>query len=139
MSQPKSLILFDGVCNFCNSSVNFIIRHDKEKKFRFAPLQSEIGQQYLAAFSLDSKFDSLVLIDEGRYYIESDAVLRICKHLDGFYKAFYVFIYFPKRWRDLLYKLFAKRRYQLFGKQEYCMFPTPEIKERFIHSEQDWR
>ncbi|WP_134704297.1 thiol-disulfide oxidoreductase DCC family protein [Ammoniphilus sp. YIM 78166] len=131
------LILFDGICNFCNSSVNFIIRHDTKKKFKFAPLQSEIGQQYLAAFSLDSKLDSLILIDEGRCYIESDAVLRISKHLDGLYKALYIFIYIPKSWRNFLYRSFARRRYQLFGKQEYCMFPTPEIKERFIHSEQD--
>ena len=129
----SAIILFDGVCNFCNGSVNFIIERDKEKYFKFAPLQSEIGQTLLSEHGIDKTItDSVVLIEDGKAYIRTTAALRIAKRLSGAWRFFYGFIIVPAFIRDVFYKLFAKNRYRMFGKQEACMMPTPEIRERFL-------
>jgi predicted DCC family thiol-disulfide oxidoreductase YuxK len=127
----SAIILFDGVCNFCNGSVNFIIGRDKKNLYKFAPLQSEIGQKYIEKFNL-SNIDSVVLIEDEKAYTHSTAALKIAKGLGGFWSLFYAFIIIPRPIRDFFYKLFARYRYKLFGKQDVCMMPTPEIREKFL-------
>jgi predicted DCC family thiol-disulfide oxidoreductase YuxK len=125
------IVLFDGVCNFCNGSVNFIIEHDKKGYFRFAPLQSEIGKEYIEKFGL-SELDSVILVEDEKVYTHSTAALKIARQLDGPWSWFYALIIIPRPVRDFFYKLFAKYRYRLFGKQDACMLPTPEIRSRFL-------
>jgi predicted DCC family thiol-disulfide oxidoreductase YuxK len=129
MENP--IILFDGVCNFCNSSVNFIIEHDKQGVFKFAPLQSEIGKKYIDKFGL-SAIDSVILVEDEKAFTHSTAALKIAKRLDGIWSWASVFIIVPRFIRDFFYKLFAANRYRLFGKQDACMLPTPEIRARFL-------
>jgi len=131
-SRSEYIVLFDGVCNFCNGAVNFIIKHDLENRFRFAPLQSEFGEQMKAKFSIGDDVDSVVLIEDGNAYLHSSAGLRIAKGLGGIWSLAYVFIIVPAFIRDRAYKLFAKYRYRLFGRQDACMLPTPAVRERFL-------
>ena len=129
----SAIILFDGVCNFCNGSVNFIIEHDRKSYFKFAPLQSETAQKLLEKHNIDkAETDSIILIENDTAYTHSTAALRITRHLDGVWSGLYGFIVVPKFARDFFYKLFAKYRYKLFGKKDACMMPTPEIREKFI-------
>lgn len=130
----QSIVLFDGVCNFCNGSVNFIIAHDSAGRFKFTPLQSEIGQKLLREHGLDKleNFDSVVLIEDGKAFTHSTAALRIARRLDGFWRFFGIFMFVPSVARDFFYKLFAANRYRLFGKTEACMMPTPELRARFL-------
>ena len=128
-----AIVLFDGVCNFCNASVNFIIEHDKAGYFKFAPLQSKIGEEVVAKHGIDTAdTDSVIVIENDRAYTHSSAALRIAKQLDGVWSWTYAFIIVPKPIRDFLYRLFAKHRYRMFGKQDACMMPTPEIRARFL-------
>ena len=127
-----SILLFDGVCNFCNDSVNFIIRRDPDKKFRFAPLQSEFGIEMRKKYAIADDVDSVVLIENENAYMHSTAALRIAKNLGGIYSLAYVFIIVPSFIRDTFYKLFAKYRYRLFGQKDICMMPTPDVRERFL-------
>lgn len=128
----ERIVLFDGVCNFCNGAVNFIIRHDHEKKFRFATLQSDFGVEKRREFGIPGDIDSVVLVEKGHTYIHSTAGLRIARGLGGIWSLAYVFIVIPAFIRDWCYKLFAKYRYRLFGRQDACMLPTADIRERFI-------
>ena len=129
----SAIILFDGVCNFCNGSVNFIIEHDPQKYFKFAPLQSEVGEKLLKENGVDKiETDSVVLIEDEKVYTHTTAALRIARQLGGRWSWFYGFIVVPSAIRDVFYKLFAKYRYQMFGKQDACMLPTPEMRERFL-------
>ena len=128
----SSIVLFDGVCNFCNDSVNFIIRHDRDNKFKFATLQSEIGQELRAEHNVGEDIDSIVLIENDQAFTHSTAGLRIAKALGGVWSLGYIFIIVPTVIRDWFYKLFAKYRYRLFGKKEVCMIPTPDVRERFL-------
>jgi predicted DCC family thiol-disulfide oxidoreductase YuxK len=129
----SAVILFDGVCNFCDGAVNFIIARDTEAYFKFAPLQSEVGEKILAENGIDKTVtDSVVLIEDGKVYTYSTAALRVARKLGGAWRLFYVFIFAPKFIRDFFYKLFAKYRYQMFGKKDECMLPTPEIRSRFL-------
>jgi len=128
-----AIVLFDGVCNFCSGSVNFIIERDRQAYFRFTPLQSEIGQELLEKFHIEkAETDSVILIEDESAYTYSSAALRIVRKLNGLWSWLYVFIIVPKPIRDFLYKLFAKYRYRIFGKNEVCMVPTPELKHRFL-------
>ena len=126
------IVLFDGVCNFCNGAVNFIIRHDADKRFKFAPLQSEVGQELRAQYGIGEDVDSIVLIENDEAFMHSTAALRITKHLGGVISAAYVFIIVPAVIRDWFYRCFAKYRYKLFGKEDVCMVPTPDLRERFL-------
>ena len=127
------MVLFDGVCNFCNSSVNFIIRNDPAGIFRFAPIHSDAARNALEAIGEDGlDKDSVMLIEDGRLYTHSAASLRIAKRLRFPWSAAYVFILVPAFVRDLVYTAFAKRRYALFGKRDACMIPTPEVRARFL-------
>lgn len=128
-----AIVLFDGVCNFCNASVNFVIERDKAGYFKFAPLQSEIGEELVAKHGIDTEdTDSVIVVENDRAYTHSSAALRIAKQLDGIWAWSYAFIIVPKAIRDFAYKLFAKHRYRLFGRQDACMMPTPEIRARFL-------
>jgi len=128
----SSIVLFDGVCNFCNGAVNFIIRHDHESKFRFAPLQSAIGQELRAKYAIADDVDSIVLIDNDTAFTHSAAALRIARGLGGIWSLAYGFIVVPAVIRDYLYGTFANYRYKLFGKTDVCMMPTPDVKDRFL-------
>jgi predicted DCC family thiol-disulfide oxidoreductase YuxK len=128
----RSIVLFDGVCNFCSDSVNFIIRHDTNNRFVFAPLQSEKGIELRAKYNIDDNIDSIVLIEDDRAFTKSTAALRIAKRLGGIWALAYTFIIVPRPVRDYLYELFAKYRYRLFGKKDECMLPTPEVRARFL-------
>ena len=128
-----SIILFDGICNLCNSSVNFIIDHDKKNEFRFASLQSEAGQDLLKKFHRNvNDFDSIILVENGEHYERSSAVLKIVKKFPGLWKLLYLFIIVPKPLRDFVYDIIADNRYKWFGKKESCRVPTPELKEKFL-------
>lgn len=125
-------ILFDGVCNFCNGAVNFIIRHDPEKKFRFAPLQSEFGERMRTKFSIGDEVDSIILIEGEQAFMHSTAGLKVAKELGLPWSLGYAAIIVPSPIRDWFYKLFAKYRYKLFGRKDVCMMPTPDVRERFV-------
>ena len=127
------IILFDGICNFCNSSINFVIDHDPEKHFKFVPLQSEIGQNILIKFHKNTKdFNSVILLKDNQLYEKSDAALEITKHLSGFWKYLSVFRILPTFFLNFFYDIVAKNRYRIFGKSDSCRMPTAELKERFL-------
>lgn len=127
----KKVILFDGVCHLCDQSVQFILKHDKEKQFLFASYQGATAMDIQTTFHL-YPMQSIALLEGEKIYTESSAVLRITKNLAGIWKVFYVFILVPKPLRDTLYRLIAKNRYKWFGKMESCRLPTKEEKERFL-------
>lgn len=130
ISHP--IILFDGVCNLCNSSVQFVIKHDKKEVFQFSSLQSDFGRQILEQNGLSGiNLFSLILLDKGNIYTQSTAVLRIAKKLGGFWSLLYVFIIVPKFLRNGIYNWVARNRYKWFGKQEACWVPTENLKRRF--------
>ncbi len=131
-TKGKSVILFDGVCNFCTASVIFIIKRDPAGKFKFASLQSEYANNILG--SVEHAMDTLLLVEEGKLYKESTAALRIARDLKGGWKLLYAFIVIPKFLRDSVYRLIARNRYNWFGKKDQCMVPTPELRDRFLDS-----
>jgi predicted DCC family thiol-disulfide oxidoreductase YuxK len=129
----NAIVLFDGECKFCNGSVNFIINHDKNGYFKFAPNQSEIAQDLFRKYDVDkANIDSLVLIEDEKVYLYSTGALRIARKLNGLWSMFYGFILVPAFIRNFFYKQFAKYRIKLFGTQDACLMPTPEIRERFL-------
>jgi len=128
-----AIILFDGVCSFCNGAVNFVIERDTAGYFKFAPLQSEAGEKLAAKFGIDTiETDSVILIEDEKAYKLSTAALKIAAKLDGIWSWAAVFEIVPRPVRDFFYKTFAKYRYRLFGKQDSCIMPTPEIRARFL-------
>ena len=132
MNESK-IILFDGVCNFCNFWVNFIIKRDKKNVFKFAALQSEAGLALLKKFKLSTTdFDTFILIDGENYFTKSTAALKIAKKLKGSVKLFYPFIVLPKFLRDFFYGLIAKNRYKFFGKRDVCRIPTEKERDKFL-------
>ena len=131
--QPHPVSLFDGICNFCNAGVNFIIRHDRKRVFRFAALQSEAGQKILHHFNLPKEgFDSFVLIDNGRAYKKSTAGLKVYNKLPWYWKWTQLGWIAPRFVRDAVYDFIARNRYKWFGKKEKCMLPTVDVKNRFL-------
>ncbi|SRR5690606_6485831 len=140
MLEPgKKIILFDGVCNLCNSSVQFVIKRDKKDIFRFAPLQSEIGKKMVEERGIDtSTVDSIILVEPNiAYYTKSSAAIEIANDLGGIWQILNVFTYIlPVSVRDWIYDFIARNRYKWFGKKEECMIPTPEMKAKFISQEQ---
>lgn len=131
LPENKAIVLFDGVCNLCSSSVQLIIKRDKRDYFRFAALDSELGKQLCEKYKVQS--DSIVLIESGRAYIKSDAALRIAKNLSGLLPILYLGIIFPKFLRDGMYTIIAKYRYQLLGKKNECWLPLPHLKQKFLN------
>lgn len=130
--NPKAVILFDGVCNFCNNSVQFIIRRDREAYFSFVSLQSETGAQLLREHSYTDDLNSVVVIDQGRLYTKSDAALQIIWHFHGLWRMARILRWVPRLVRDHAYDIIAKNRYRWFGTRESCMLPSPEIRSRFL-------
>ncbi|MDQ7960962.1 thiol-disulfide oxidoreductase DCC family protein [Flavobacterium lindanitolerans] len=130
----KKIILFDGVCNLCDSSVQFIIKHDKKDTFRFVALQSEIGLEIINHIGIDtSKIDSILLYEPGKaYYYKAQAALKIAKELGGIYTAISWFSILPNFLTNTVYDYIAKNRYKWYGKKEACMIPTPELKAKFL-------
>lgn len=131
MTNSGPIVLFDGVCNFCDAAVNLIISQDKAAVFRFAALQSDAGRELVAKYEIPADVDSVILIDEGKAFLHSDAAIRIAQKL-GSGKLLTIFAVLPRFIRDWFYRLFAKYRYRLFGKKDACMMPTPEIRARFL-------
>jgi predicted DCC family thiol-disulfide oxidoreductase YuxK len=134
MEEGKKIILFDGVCNLCNSSVQFVIKRDKKDLFRYAALQSTIGEKLVAERNIDtSQVDSIVLIEPGvAYYTKSDAALEIAQDLGGLWKLMGIFTWIPTSIRNAIYDFVARNRYKWFGKKDACMIPTPELKAKFL-------
>ena len=129
----KNLVLFDGVCNFCNNSVVFIIKRDAQAKFQFASLQSDVGQLVLKKYNLPSEeYESIVLVNEDKVFTKSTAALRIAKDLNGLWSLFYFFIIVPKPLRDWVYGVVAANRYKWFGKRDACMIPDDSTQTRFL-------
>lgn len=136
--EEYKIILFDGVCNLCNDAINFVIKRDKKRIFKFASLQSEIGQKLTSERGINTDdFDSIILIDPGTaWYEKSTAALQIAKQLSGIFPLLSVFLIFPKSFRDLVYDFVARNRYKWFGKKDQCMIPTPELRALFIDQPQ---
>ena len=131
--HASHIILFDGYCNLCNGMVQFIIKHDPEKKFKFAALQSDKGKALQEAVGLNQHTtDSIVLIKGQVYFTKSTAALLIAKELNRGWRLWSVFLIVPRFMRDVLYDVVAKSRYRIFGKKEECMLPTKENKVRFL-------
>ena len=132
LPKDKKIILFDGVCNLCDSSVQFVIKHDKKDVFRFVPLQSELGQKIINHIGA-STIDSTILYEPGKaYYLKSDVAFKILKEIGGFYKVLLVFSILPKSIRDHIYDYVAKNRYKWFGRKESCLIPTTELQSKFL-------
>lgn len=134
LKNQKKVVLFDGVCNFCNSSILKIIRHDKKNVFFFASLQSDIGIEITTHFNIDIlKVDSIIMVEsEDKFSVKSTAALRILKEFNGFWKILQIGLIIPENIRNIIYDYIAKNRYKWFGKKDECMIPTPEIKSKFI-------
>lgn len=131
IKQP--VILFDGVCNLCNSSVQFVIKHDAKKQFLFASLQSNFGQQVLTKYNLSNTiFNSVILLKNEKLYQKSTAALLVAKQLQGAAGWLYLLMIVPGFIRNGVYDIIAKNRYKWFGKQEACWLPTPDLKSRFL-------
>ena len=121
------IVLFDGICNLCNSSINFIMKRDKKNIYKFISLQSPSGQELLKKHNLPlDDFETFILIENEKYYTASTAALMISKNLSGFVKYLYVFILLPRPIRDFIYKVISKNRYLIFGKKNQCQIPTED-------------
>lgn len=133
MQDNRHIIIFDGVCNFCNGAVNFIIKRDPDGVFAFTPMQSALAKQLMQKYQIHNVgIDTFLLIKNNHCYVFSSAALEITKDLTGFWYLFRVLNIVPAAFRDFFYKLFARNRYQLFGRQDVCMVPTEEVKSRFV-------
>ncbi|MDT7830580.1 thiol-disulfide oxidoreductase DCC family protein [Pricia sp. S334] len=134
MKKSHKILLFDGVCNLCNGAIQFIIKRDKKDVFRYAPLQSEIGQKLISERHIDTeRIDSFILIEPGvAYYTKSDATLEIGKHLSGFRTLSVLLSGVPHRLRDFVYDFVARNRYKWYGRKKECMVPTPKLKAKFL-------
>jgi predicted DCC family thiol-disulfide oxidoreductase YuxK len=132
--KDKKIILFDGVCNLCEASVQFVIKYDKKDVFRFVALQSDLGKEIIKHIGLESKnIDNVILYEPGiAYNYKSAAALEIAKNLGGFFHLGTVFKLIPNGLRNLLYDYVAKNRYQWYGKKESCLVPTIELKSKFL-------
>ena len=134
LPQDKKIILFDGVCNLCDSSVQLINKHDKKDLFRFAAIQSILGQKIIKHIGIDtSKTDSIILYEPGiSYHYKAEAALLIAKELSGLYFLLGYFNFIPNAIKNIVYDYIAKNRYKWYGKKEACMLPTPQLKAKFL-------
>jgi predicted DCC family thiol-disulfide oxidoreductase YuxK len=132
--QGKAIILFDGVCNLCNSAVQLAIRNDPAGYFKFASLQSDAGRALLRQYHIPEQHtpESLVLIENGKAYQHSAGALRICRKFKSWHRLLYPFMLLPAFLRDPVYKWIARNRYRWFGRQQTCWLPAPELKDRFL-------
>jgi predicted DCC family thiol-disulfide oxidoreductase YuxK len=131
--NDRPIILFDGVCNLCNSAVQFVIKHDADGKFLFASLQSDAGQQLLQKFDFPNQdFNSFILLQNDIVYTQSTAALKVVKQLTGGWKLLYGFIIVPQFIRNAVYRLVSNNRYKWFGRLNECMLPTAALQTRFL-------
>jgi predicted DCC family thiol-disulfide oxidoreductase YuxK len=130
--DPELILLFDGVCNFCNDAVNFVIDHDPNARFHFASLQSQLGERLLREHALPPEVFSSILIEGERVSTRSTAALRAARYLSFPLPLLSVLLLVPRFIRDAAYDWFAARRYRFFGKAEVCRVPTPELRRRFL-------
>lgn len=132
-TRYKALILFDGTCNLCQGSVQFVLKHEKAPWYSFASLQSDTGQRVLEQYHLpQDSFRSFVLVENGKLYTQSTAALKVTRKLRGAWPLLYCFMIVPAFVRNVVYNIIARNRHKWFGKTESCMLPTPELKERFL-------
>jgi predicted DCC family thiol-disulfide oxidoreductase YuxK len=130
---PEHLLLFDGLCNLCDGSVQFIIKHDQTRKFKFAALQSEAGMVVLEQLGISTQtLDTFVYVQKGNMHLRSSAVLQMLRDLGGFWKVFYGLVLVPRPIRDFAYDRVARSRYRIFGKKEACLVPTKEHQSLFL-------
>ncbi|AXG74721.1 DUF393 domain-containing protein [Flavobacterium arcticum] len=134
LPEDKKIILFDGVCNLCDSTVQYLIKRDNKDVFRFVALQSEIGKQIIEHIGIDiTKTDSIILYEPERaYYYKAEAAIKIAAQLGGIYTLMQVFSILPKSFNNTIYDYVAKNRYKWYGKKDECMIPTPEMKAKFL-------
>ena len=131
--DDAAVVLFDGVCNLCSGFVQFILPRDSEGKYRFASLQSDVGQALLAEHDLaTAELDSVVLIEDGESYVKSSAIIQIATGLGGAYRLLSPFRYVPRAVRDRIYDFVAEHRYRWFGKKDRCMMPSSDVEGRFL-------
>ena len=137
-SAQAPTLLYDGVCGFCNKSIQTVLRHDKRGTMRFAALQSPYGQAVIARHPELKDVDSVVYVERNsdggaeRVYVRSEAALRVAAYLGGAWKLFLAARLLPAPLRDFFYDLFARNRYRLFGKYDSCLLPAPEVRSRFL-------
>ncbi len=134
LPKDKKIVLFDGVCNLCNSSVQYIIKHDRKDLFRFVALQSDFGKEIIRYLGIENRnIDSIVLYEPGKaYYYKAEAALRIISELDSFFSILKIFLVIPSVLSNVVYDFIAKNRYNWYGKRESCMIPTEELKSKFL-------
>ncbi|WP_035677783.1 thiol-disulfide oxidoreductase DCC family protein [Flavobacterium limnosediminis] len=134
LPRDKKIILFDGVCNLCDATVQMVIKKDKQDVFRFVALQSDLGRQITKHIGVDtSKTDSIILYEPGHaYHIKAEAAIEIAKSIGGLYAILGLFSVFPNWMKNSVYDFVARNRYKWYGKKESCMIPTPEIKAKFL-------
>ena len=134
LPKDKKIILFDGVCNLCDATVQFLVRHDKKDLFRFVAIQSGLGQEIIRYIGIDtSKTDSILLYMPGQaYYYKAEAALKIAKYLGGIYSLLSVLSIVPKGLSNALYDYIARNRYKWYGKKDACMVPTPQLRAKFL-------
>lgn len=133
MAEQNPVLLFDGVCNLCNKSVQFVLKYNRKGNIRFASLQSEYGAKALKNSLLPADYtSSLVFLEEGKTYVQSDAALKLAKHLSSFWKIGSIFLVVPKFIRNPVYDWVAKNRYKWFGKKEVCWIPDAKWESRFL-------
>ena len=134
LPKDKKIILFDGVCNLCDSTVQFLIKRDTKDIFRFVAIQSDLGQEIIRHIGIDtSQTDSIFLYEPGNaYYYKAEAALKIGKELGGLYSLLTLFTYLPKGLSNIAYDYVARNRYKWYGKKDACMIPTPQMKAKFL-------
>ncbi|MBP9146908.1 MAG: thiol-disulfide oxidoreductase DCC family protein [Thermoanaerobaculia bacterium] len=132
-SAVETIVLFDGVCNLCNGSVQFLLRRDRQRRFRFAALQSAAGRALLEQYGLSTQtLETIVVLEGGQARVRSDAALHLARRLPWPWPALAVFRILPRPLRDALYTFVARHRYRWFGRTESCMLPTPDVADRFL-------
>ncbi len=133
LKKKHKIILFDGVCNLCNSTVQRVIKNDKNDVFRFTALQSAVGMVMVTEHRIDTaRTDSIILVNGDTVSVKSTAALKIAKELSGAYPLLYGFMIVPAVIRNWIYDFIARNRYKWYGRQENCMIPTPELKKKFL-------
>lgn len=131
--MTESIVVFDGVCNLCNRAVDFIMRHDHQRRFRFASSQSPVGQALVEAADLPAAdTDTVLVIEDGTTFVRSDAVLHIARQLGRPWSLLWPLVHLPRPIRDLVYRLIARSRYRVFGRRDTCRIPSPDERNRFL-------
>jgi predicted DCC family thiol-disulfide oxidoreductase YuxK len=128
----KGIILFDGVCNYCNALVNFALKRDKKDHLLFAPLQSDAGMALRDRYGVSPDIDSFIYIEDGKAYLYSTGALKVCRHLGAGWPLMAGFFIIPAFVRDAVYKWIARNRYRFFGKKDACMVPSPAVRRKFL-------